>query len=241
MYTRQVLIETFANLTVRIAGGTDGQGGGSGPVVVLLHGFGAPGDDLVSLWRVLRAPRGTRFVLPEAPLQLPAEYGNGRAWWWIDMEARMRRRQQGIAPDVGEVPEGLREARASVETLLAEVSRALGPPVNQVVLGGFSQGAMLSLDVALHSDRPLAGLVFMSGTHIAAEEWAARYDERRGLPVFMSHGEQDELLSFGVAQRLRQTLASHGFLVDWLPFPGGHAIPWDVIEGAGAFLSRVLG
>jgi phospholipase/carboxylesterase len=240
VYTPHVLTATFADLTVRIAGGTDGEGAGSGPVVVLLHGFGAPGDDLVSLWRVLRAPKGTRFVFPAAPLQLPGDYGGGRAWWWIDMEARMRRREQGIARDVDEVPDGLVDARAKIDALLSEVDRALSPPAGQVVLGGFSQGAMLSLDVALASDRPLAGLLLMSATHIAAKEWAARYDRRRGLPVFMSHGIEDDLLPFDVADNLRHTLASHGLRVDWLPFRGGHAIPWEVVDGAGAFLGRVL-
>ena len=51
-----------------VTGGTDGQGGGDGPVVVLLHGFGAPGDDLVPLTRFLAVPRAVRFVFPAAPL-----------------------------------------------------------------------------------------------------------------------------------------------------------------------------
>ncbi|MEO1335555.1 MAG: hypothetical protein AAFV29_07910, partial [Myxococcota bacterium] len=61
----------MGSLTVRIVGGTDGQGGGDGPMVVLMHGFGAPGTDLVGLAQVMKAPTGTRFVFPEAPLRLP--------------------------------------------------------------------------------------------------------------------------------------------------------------------------
>ena len=61
-------MERWADLQVRIAGGNDRDGGGSGPVVVLMHGYGAPGDDLVALQRVLTVPRDVRFVFPEAPL-----------------------------------------------------------------------------------------------------------------------------------------------------------------------------
>jgi phospholipase/carboxylesterase len=77
--------ETIAGLHVRITGGDDREGGGDGPLVVLLHGFGAPGDDLVGLWRQLQVPRETRFVFPEATLALDAAlFGTGRAWWMID-------------------------------------------------------------------------------------------------------------------------------------------------------------
>ena len=55
---------TLGQLTVHLTGGTDREGGGDGPLVVLLHGFGAPGTDLVPLWRELRAPPGTRFAFP---------------------------------------------------------------------------------------------------------------------------------------------------------------------------------
>jgi phospholipase/carboxylesterase len=230
----------LADLDARITGGTDRDGGGEGPVVVLLHGFGAPGDDLVSLARVLGAPAGTRFVFPEAPVSLGAEYAGGRAWWWIDLTERMRRRALGAGVEIDEVPEGLEAARAKVEALLGAVEDTLRPPPGKVVLGGFSQGAMLSLDVALHSERALAGLVLMSGTHIAAKEWAARFERRRGLPVFMSHGQTDELLPFPVAEGLRGTLGGHGIAVEWVPFRGGHGIPPNVVDGVSAFLRRVL-
>jgi phospholipase/carboxylesterase len=78
----------IAALDVCITGGIDREGGGSGPVVVLMHGFGAPADDLVSLWRVIDVPREVRFVFPAAPLE-PAEFAayGGRAWWPIDVMA----------------------------------------------------------------------------------------------------------------------------------------------------------
>ena len=216
-----------------------GDAGAPGPVVVLLHGFGAPGNDLVPLGRALSAPPGTRFVFPEAPLGLGREYGGGRAWWMIDMEERMRRLALG-QHDTDRAPQGLDEARARVDDLLDDVERTLRPPPGKLVLGGFSQGAMLSLDVALRSSRALVGLVLMSGTHIAANEWAARFEARRGLPIFMSHGEGDDLLPFSVSEGLRDTLRAHRMPVDWVPFRGGHGIPPNVVHGVGVFLVRVL-
>src|ERR1700741_2128069 len=94
----------WAGLEVWIVGGSDREGGGDGPVVVLMHGFGAPGDDLAQLWRVMDVPREVRFVFPAAPLA-PREFApfGGRAWWMIDVAAL----QRGAARDrSGETPQG---------------------------------------------------------------------------------------------------------------------------------------
>jgi phospholipase/carboxylesterase len=76
--------ERFAGITVRLTGGEDREGGGDGPLVVLMHGFGAPGTDLVDLWRVLNVPSSTRFAFPEAPHEIPGMFG-ARAWWMLDL------------------------------------------------------------------------------------------------------------------------------------------------------------
>ena len=78
--------ETWAGLEVCITGGHDREGGGTGPLVMLLHGFGAPGDDLVDLWRMLDVPNEIRFLFPAAPLTLNLGFGDSRAWWMLDME-----------------------------------------------------------------------------------------------------------------------------------------------------------
>jgi phospholipase/carboxylesterase len=225
-------------LRARIAGGTDREGGGEGPVVVLLHGFGAPGDDLVPLSRVIAAPPGTRFVFPEAPVSLEAiGFGQGRAWWMLDME-RLMELQRGRPADVDalrtRVPDGLAEARGALGSMLDDLVDALRP--SQLVLGGFSQGAMLACDVALRSDRALAGLVLMSGTLIAEQEWLALFPGRKGLPVFQSHGRADALLPYANAEALRDHMLAAGWRVTWLPFRGGHEIPPEVVDGVGEFL-----
>jgi phospholipase/carboxylesterase len=226
--------QRFGSLDCLVAGGIDREGGGAGPVVVLLHGFGAPGDDLASLWRVLDVPREVRFVFPSAPLLVPG-YAGGRAWWMIDPESFEH-------PDrdrSGEVPDGLVEARAAMVAALAAIEGRLAP--STLVLGGFSQGAMLALDVALHDPRPLAGLALLSGTLIAAAEWAPRLPSRRALPVLQSHGMEDPLLPFAQAERLRDQLTGAGLGVEWVPFRGGHEIADRVLERLGAFVTTAAG
>jgi phospholipase/carboxylesterase len=100
---------------------------------------------------------------------------------------------------------------------------------------------MLACDTALHSTRPLAGLVLLSGTLVAESEWTPRLSARRGLPVFQSHGAQDPLLPFFAAERLRDLLSSAELAVEWVPFSGGHEIPFGVLRALSAFLGRTLG
>ncbi len=221
--------KTFGGLRVRLTGGTDRQGGGDGPLVVLMHGFGAPGEDLVPLARVLDVPREVRFAFPEAPLDLGPEAMGGRAWWWIDMMRIQLAAMRGETIDrSGEVPEGLAEARSAVSAMLDDLERTLSTSV--LVVGGFSQGAMLACDVALRSDRALAGLAILSGTLISEPEWAPLAPKRRGLPVVVSHGQGDPILPFAGAERLRDFLAGAGLDVKWIPFRGGHEIPPPALQ-----------
>jgi phospholipase/carboxylesterase len=230
--------ESLGGLRVRITGGDDREGGGDGPAVVLMHGFGAPGDDLVALARIIDAPHGTRFVVPEAPNAIPG-FGEGRAWWMLDM-ARIERLAQGETADLSrEVPDGLAEARARVIAMLDAVDETLKP--SKLVIGGFSQGAMLACDVALRTERPLAALVMLSGTFVAADEWTPLMKRRSGLSVYQSHGSADRLLPFALSEQLREALVGAGLAVTWSPFRGGHEIPPSVIDGLGSFLRRALG
>src|SRR6478735_6210276 len=191
----------LGTLTAHVTGGTDREGGGSGPLVVLLHGYGAPGTDLVPLWRELTVPHEVRFVFPEAPLELG--FG-GRAWWPINM-ARLQERfsKSGVAPLIAEVPPGIDEARAAVIELLDVLERDFGARPEQTVLGGFSQGAMLATDVVLRTSRPFGGLALLSGTLISHDEWLPLMAARRGLSVLQSHGRGDPVLPFELAERLR--------------------------------------
>src|SRR5262244_1788153 len=169
----------YSGLDVRITGGMDGQGGGGGPVVILLHGFGAPGDDLVALGDGLAAPKGTRFLFPVAPLSLDIAFGDSRAWWLIDIARIQADRAAGRIRDLSqETPKGLAPARDQVLNFLRDIEQKLSADPRQTVLGGFSQGAMVSCDAMLHTDRPYAGLVQLSGNLLAQSIWGPLMPKR---------------------------------------------------------------
>jgi phospholipase/carboxylesterase len=215
----------------------DGPARPDGLVCIFLHGFGAPGDDLVPMHDYFDAPPGTRWVFPAAPLELGGLYGDARAWWMIDLARLERDQLLGTPSDrSSEEPAELPAARAAMIALVDEVKARLGVTDDRIVLGGFSQGAMLSLDVALHLGRPLAGLILMSGTLIAEPVWTPRMQALRGLRVLQSHGQRDGLLPFPVAEKLRDLMKAAGLDVTWVPFRGQHEIPPPVVAAVGDFL-----
>ena len=230
----------IGGLRTRITGGTEGKGGGRGPLVLLLHGFGAPGDDLLSLADTLDVPTGTRFVFPEGPLTLRFGPRDACAWWIIDMARIAADQAVGRIRDLSqEIPKGLAPARETMLVFLKEVEQYLNADPRKTILGGFSQGAMLSCDVMLRTRQPYAGLIQLSGTLLAVEEWVPLLQNRKGLPVFQSHGMQDEILPHLGAERLRDTLTHAGLSVEWHSFRGGHEIPRAVLKGLGPFITKV--
>jgi phospholipase/carboxylesterase len=231
----------LGGLKARLTGGQDGQGGGRGPLLILLHGFGAPGDDLVSLAEVTDVPTGTRWLFPEAPLSLSMGFGDARAWWIIDMARIQADRAAGRVRDLSmEIPKGLALAREQVGTFLKELPRHLPVDFRKTVIGGFSQGAMLTCDAVLQTDYPFSGLVQLSGNLLAQPVWGPLMSKRKGLPVFQSHGLHDDILPYIGAERLRDALNKSGLAVDWHSFRGGHEIPEPVLRQLGGFLTRVL-
>jgi phospholipase/carboxylesterase len=229
---------------------------GDGPprlAVVLCHGFGAPGEDLVPLGGELVHGRpeleDVRFVFPAAPLSLSGVipgWDAARAWWMLDLD-RLMSAQMGLGSPSkmaeayrAEVPEGLAPARRHMMALVDELSRASGLPNSKIVLGGFSQGAMLAVDVSLRLEEAPAALVILSGTLIAEPEWKARAPVRKGLRVFQSHGRRDPILPFDNAERLRNLLAEAGLEVEFLPFDGEHTIPGEALGRVADLLSDRL-
>lgn len=244
--SRVVRTLTLGGLEVRLAGGPDREGGGDGPLLVLLHGFGAPGTDLVPLWRSVRVPPEVRFAFPAAPLVLdpnaPDEYAP-RAWWMIDIGRIQRAVQAGpeaaLALAKDPPPAGMPEARAKVEAFLDACETELSAPRERVVLGGFSQGSMLACDVVLRAERPPARLVILSGAPVSEPEWRPLAAKRAGTRVLQSHGRMDPVLPFSGGEYLRDLLSSGGLEVEWHAFGGGHGIPDGVLERLGPFVAEL--
>ena len=236
---------TLGELDVVLAGGPDRNGGGDGPLLLLMHGFGAPGTDLVPIHRALRVPSEVRFAFPHAPLNLAPGAGDDfapRAWWMIDI-ARL---QTDIREGRGEhwakaTPEGLDASRDAVYGMLEALERDHAAPPSRIVIGGFSQGSMLACDVLLRHERTFAGAVLLSGSVVCEDEWTLLAPKRRGVRVLQSHGKSDPILPYAGGERLRDLLTAGGLEVEWMSFGGGHGVPDSVANRLGDFMLEATG
>jgi phospholipase/carboxylesterase len=212
--------------------------GGSGPpTLVLLHGYGSSAEAWAPFTQTIRWHAPGRFVFPQAPEVMARTDGapNGRAWWPLYLPSYIPAGQ--TAPDLsGAQPPGLKVAASLIEDLLEDHTSV---PRGSVVLGGFSQGAMVASEVAFRSHVPLSALVILSGTLVDEGSWASHFSDRRALPVFLAHGRQDGTLPFAAADRFRQKLEAAGLKVTWCPFDGGHEIPATVVVALNEFLDRL--
>jgi phospholipase/carboxylesterase len=203
--------------------------------LVLLHGFGSAPGEWLPYTDAVRPVPGRRFVFPEGPGPGPGR--RGRAWWPLDLSSHLT---GGGLPDLSRTrPPGLAAASAQVQALLTEVQARLGSPRGTAILGGFSQGGMVSAEVAFRSDTPLKALVLLSPTIVDEASWRQGMAARRGLPVLLAHGRRDEVLPYTGSVRLAALMNGAGLDVTWLPFDGGHDRPADVVDALNRFLARV--
>ncbi len=217
-------------------------------VVVLAHGFGAGGDDLVSVGRALlravpRLAETTRFIFPAAPLSLDSiGMTGGRAWWMIDVNQLTEAARTGTFRNLTkDNPEGLPAAREKFVALLDYLQAEVGMSMSRIVIGGFSQGAMLATDVALRLPEPPAALAIWSGTLLCEDTWRELAQKRGSLRIQQSHGYEDSILPFTAAIWLRNVLLENGLDVNLIEFNGGHAIPNLVLQRFMELLLEIVG
>ncbi len=195
------------------------------PLVVLLHGRGADAHDLAEVARYLDSTPGFRFVFPNAPMPFEAAPGLTFGWTWFD----------GWPP----VHDSLVASRERLLRFLGEVGARYATPAGRFVLGGFSQGALMSLDSGLRLEPQPAGIVAMSGG--LYERDLGDLESRAGIPVFLAHGLDDEVVSVNYARRARRLLESAGLAVEYHEIAMGHQVAQEEITAVQAFLARVLG
>jgi phospholipase/carboxylesterase len=213
------------------------EGGDGPPTMVLLHGYCSSASDWTPFATTLQLPPGARFIFPRGLEAAKRSDGApaGRAWWHLDLATSMHKGSLG-ADLSAKKPAGIVYAAKAVRALLARQGNRAAQPF---ILGGFSQGAMVAAQVAFLSDEPLSALVLLSGTLVNEASWKAHYARRKGLRVFIAHGNADPVLSFAIAERMQRQMADAGLLVTWFPFDGGHETPAVVVTAMNEFLAHV--
>lgn len=199
-------------------------------LVVLLHGYGADGDDLIELGRVWQQLLpAAAFVAPHAPE--PCGMGPaGRQWFALTFR------------DPNERWAGVNQAAPTLNQFLdAELARHRLPP-SALTLVGFSQGTMMALHVGLRRAISPLAIVGYSGLFVLppdanAEAVAAEIKARP--PVLLVHGDQDELIPAQALFQAAQGLAALDVPVEWHVSAGiGHGIDGEGLRHGGEFLAR---
>jgi phospholipase/carboxylesterase len=195
-------------------------------LVILLHGYGSNGDDLIGLvphWQA--ALPDTAFVSPNAPDPVPGAPG-GYAWLPIG------------GADPSQRAAGARRTVPMVEAFIDQELARHGLSEDRLALVGFSQGTMMSLQVGLRRPRPLAGIVGYSGLLIDETGLAEIKDKP---PVLLIHGDADPVLPISAFHHAKAALEGHGFDVSSHVSRGlGHSIDMAGLQLGGQFLAKVL-
>lgn len=200
------------------------------PLLILLHGYGASMDDLVSLGPMLD-PR-LRVVAAQAPVDL-SRYGmpGGHAWFNLMMTP------EGLDFDQAEAESA---AGAAAEFVRAAREEWPSDPARTYVLG-FSQGAMMAHAMLLRNTAPLAGIMACSGRKIEAlfDEQGDR-EHLRDVPVFVSHGRQDDVIPVSSGRGIRDWYEGTPATLTYHEYDMGHGMGPECLADIQAWLHGCL-
>lgn len=199
--------------------------------IIWLHGLGADGYDFEPVVEMLNLPH-IHFILPHAPYK-KITMNNGyemRAWYDLF----------GLDKDSPQDAAGIEASRTEIEALIAHVN-TLGIPTHRIALAGFSQGGAIALHTALRYTHTLAGVLALS-TYLPLKHTlqAQKSVENQSTPIFMAHGDADEVIHIETALSSRQRLLNCGYAVEWHEYPMAHSVNANEIADIRQFLLKIL-
>lgn len=204
-------------------------------VLILLHGYGAPPDDLVGPAEKLSALAPmVSFILPPGPHRVGC---SGRSW------------RKGVhAKDKAGVDKLWNEQKEQARNIILDIVKDLhddGIPAQDILVGGFSEGAIVAIDFVLNNKTgpQVGGLVSLSGRLPKNFQGPALdpnnlLKNRDSLRAFISHGKSDSVVHNGDSKKLVAAFKEHKLDVTFKEFPGGHTIAAEVIAELGKFLNQ---
>ena len=203
------------------------RGGTPDALVILLHGYGSNGADLISLapyWAKLLP--GAAFVSPNAIDPVPQAPG-GYQWFPIsNLDPRL-------------MEQGARQAAQSVDRFIDRELEKYGLPPSRLALVGFSQGTMMALHVGLRREAPVAGVLGYSGVLVGGK--TLKDQMRVKPPVLLVHGDRDPMIPITAMFDSAEALAAAGHGAQWhVSYGVPHSIGPDGLDLGGQFLSNHL-
>jgi phospholipase/carboxylesterase len=177
--------------------------------LVLLHGRGTGENDLFPLIDILDPEARLVGVTPRGPLSLPP----GGAHWYVVREVGF--------PD----PDSFFPTYRALTEWIDGLPEALGAPPGRIVLGGFSQGAVMSYALGLGAGRPSpVALIALSGFIPKVEGFELDLESRAGLPVAIGHGTYDPIISVEFGREAYRLLDEAGLDVIYHESPMAHSV-----------------
>ncbi len=207
--------------------------------VILLHGYGASCQDLAPLSQELAGAltESVDWFFPNGIISVPiSPWMEGRGWFPLDAGYFTL-----PSHDIRDwtPSESMKTGFDHASTEVARFLKTLKTRYSSVVLGGFSQGAMVALDLIFHHSIHVNQLLILSGAWVPNRGW---FQEKPSSPkpiqVFQSHGKNDPVLSFAAAEELSKEISQQVKEFEFYPFEGAHEIPLSIIENLRRFLKE---
>ncbi len=175
--------------------------------VITLHGRGTSGQDLIPISEAVDLP-DLYWVFPDAPFPFPDLLG-GMMWYGSTT---------GKYSDI-------QTSRKLLFDLLDHVIKKNHIPSESIALLGFSQGAVMSLDVGLRYPHKIGALIALSGFLAAPEKLKEeKSPASKNVPILLAHGTMDEVVSVKGSREAQNILISEGYSAELKEYPMGHQI-----------------
>ena len=195
------------------------------PLIILLHGYGSNMHDLAGLAPSIHS-KGYVYICPNAPLPVPLGPGLTGFSWTPLPEAMTF--------------DDILAAQDALSAFVDEVMEEYHATPGQILLGGFSQGGMMTYQLGLPRPGLFGGLMALSTRIADPEELRSHLPRERNQPIFIAHGAQDPLIPVDQAHQTREFLEAEGYKPQYKEYAMGHDISQEVLKDLVQWIQQVL-